>query len=232
MKIHYYAGNTQIPYRSLMAKQEDFMAAGVMIPVKRLVIAEQTHSDLVHICTGVDAGAGLGDHPQIPIADALISNCPDLWLLVRTADCTPVFIWDERQKVVCAIHSGREGTRKNICKAAIDIAISHYHSNPEDLKALVGAGISYPHYEVSSRICDEFYHSLAAYGIALAPPKDRHPDIRAAINAQLQACGLSPQNIINIKDCTYENPNYFSFRKTATQNRQINIIGVCNAKNL
>ena len=232
MKIFYHAGTTSHPYRSIMAEQQDIVIDGFTIPVSRLVIADQTHSNIVHICSESDAGAGIDEHPQIPIADGLISNIPNLWLMVRTADCTPILLWDESLGVVCALHSGREGTRKNITKAAIDIFMGKYASDPGNIKAIIGAGISKEHYEVSQAVCDEFYHSMALYGLDLKPYKDRHIDIRSAINAQMIALGLNPHNISNITDCTFENKSYFSYRRTGTNNRQINIIGVCHAKNL
>lgn len=231
MRIFHYLGDNTNAYRTLMKEQIDLQFPELSIPVNRIVIADQTHSDLVHICREEDAGAGFANHPQIPIADALITDIPNLFLLIRTADCTPVIIYDPTQNVVAAIHSGREGTRKNICGKTCDVAKKHYACEMQNLKAIIGAGICARHYEVSPDIWNHYQDSVSLSGINIAS-QYRHPDIRATIHAQLLLSGIPEANITHINTCTFEDQDFFSFRRDGTNNRQINLIGVSDAKDL
>lgn len=226
MKIFIHLGKREPDYRSLVRQQQDFRVEGQYIPVSRLVIADQTHSRQVHICIEADCGAGMGDKPQIPIVDGLISNIPQQFLLIRTADCIPVILADPVRMVVAALHSGREGTRQNIVEEAISIMKNHYGSEPADIIAHIGAGISYPNYEVSQESYDEFIDSITAAGFVHPTDINRHLDIRNIIFQQLLKTGVPLRNIENILDCTFANPEYHSYRREATHNRQINLVGI------
>jgi len=226
MKVLVHLGKRQPDYRGLMREQKDFVVGTHLIPVDRVVIADQTHSNLVHICREEDCGAGFGTHPQIPIVDGLITNIPNQFLLIRTADCTPVIMYDPVKYIVAALHSGRESTRKNIVANAARIMQEHYTCNMKDVKGWIGAGISEEHYEVSQQIYDEFQASLIAQQLTPKTDNPRHLDIRHAIFQQLIRAGLTFRNIDQICDCTYANLEYHSFRREGTNNRQINLVGI------
>lgn len=196
------------------------------IPAGNVVVAEQTHSDLVHICTAEDSGAGFGDHPQIPVADGLVTNIPGQYLLIRTADCTPVLLMDQQGRAVGAVHSGREGTRKNIAGKAVKLLQDHYGVAPQDITAYIGAGICWEHYQVSEAIWQEFMHSLQENGLKPDTSKPRHINIRLCIFQQLIAAGIPFKNIEQDHTCTFESGDHFSFRRDGTHNRQINLIGI------
>ncbi len=228
MKVFSFFGSSALDYRGLMSRQQDFLIAGQLIPVGRLVILDQTHSSLVHECSESDCGAGLGDHPQIPVADGAITNIPGQFLLVRTADCTPVILSDEVSLTVAAIHSGREGTRKNICAQAVKQMFTNYGCRPENIHAAIGAGICGEHYQVSTEIWEEFQTSFYNAGIQPDLPRHRYIDIPQSIRNQLLHCGLAEENIHLSGICTFDNEAYFSFRRSGTHNRQINIVGITN----
>jgi YfiH family protein len=215
-------------YRSIMKNHADFELAGRVIPSSRIVIAEQTHSNLVHICREEDCGAGFGEHPQIAVADGLVSNIPNQFLLIRTADCTPILLFDKSEMVIAAVHSGREGTRKNIAGACVNAMMRHYACNPANIVAYIGAGICEAHYEVSEDIFQEFNASLIAEDFFPCTNQHRHLNIRSTIFQQLIRAGLRFINIENVHICTYEDSGYFSFRRDETKNRQINMIGIIN----
>jgi YfiH family protein len=224
--IYFHLGKRQPDYRSLMSLQSDFELEGKKIPVSRLVIADQTHSALVHICREEDNGAGLGSHPQLPVVDGLATNIPNQFLLIRTADCTPIILMDRVQMAVAALHSGREGTRKNIAGEGVRALVENYGSQPKDIIAYIGAGICHSHYEVSAELYDDFNSSLTSAGLNPDTSLHRHVNIRKTIFQQLIKAGLTFRNIENITDCTFEDTNYHSYRREGTHNRQINLVGI------
>lgn len=226
--IFWHLGDREPDYRSLMKHQQDFVLEGKSIPVARLVICEQTHSNLIHHCREEDCGAGLNNHPQIAVADGFVSNIDNQYLVIRTADCFPVLFFDEQKMVVAAVHSGREGTRQNIAGKAVKAMVEHYSCDPKNIVAHVGAGICEEHYEVSEAVWNQFNESLSRMELCPCTQHFRHLNLRTTIFQQLLRAGLRFINIENHHECTYENPAYFSYRRDKGNNRQINIIGISN----
>ena len=72
----------------------------------KLIIMDQVHSDIVHIVSTVPARKLRGD--------GLITSLPGVFLTIKTADCLPVFMVDEKQRVVGAVHCGWRGTQQRI----------------------------------------------------------------------------------------------------------------------
>lgn len=227
-KLLFWLGDTSLPYRRLMAEHRGFEIHGLHIPKTRCIIAEQTHSSHVHVCSEQDAGAGWDDKPQIMDTDALVTNVPHLFLLSRTADCTPILMYDPENQAVAAIHSGREGTRKNIAGKTIQTMHSAYQTDPTRLQVWIGAGICMNHYEVSQSIWEEFTATVRQDGIDVARMPFRRIDVQDVIRQQLSIAGVPSQNIRQVSTCTYDSDAYFSFRRDGSHNRQINIIGLCN----
>ena len=56
---------------------------------------------------------------------------------VLTADCAPIFIYDNSNKFVCSLHSGWKGCLNNISKKAIKL-FEKYDINRKNLSAIVG----------------------------------------------------------------------------------------------
>jgi len=225
-KIFFHLGKREPDYRTLMRLQVDFWLDGQLIPVSRIVVADQTHSNLVHICSEADCGAGFGDKPQIPVVDGLATNVVNQFLLIRTADCTPIILIDHTKMAVAALHSGREGTRKNIAAAGVKTLVQYFGCDPQDICAYIGAGICHKHYQVSEEVFGEYNVTLSSAGLHpdLEPPNQIN--IRKCIFEELLQAGLTFRNIENIPDCTFEDKNYHSYRREGTKNRQINLVGI------
>ena len=43
---------------------------------------------------------------------------------ILTADCAPIFIYDNKNKFICCVHSGWKGTLKNISKNAVNLFVN------------------------------------------------------------------------------------------------------------
>ena len=56
-----------------------------------------------------------------PKADAVITNQKNLPIAVLTADCVPILIYDNKKRIVAAIHAGWKGAFKGI----IDLSLIH-----------------------------------------------------------------------------------------------------------
>src|SRR5712672_2659494 len=66
--------------------------------IEQITTVRQIHSDTVIETDGAPGVAGEGD--------ALITDRPGALLGIKTADCLPILIADERLRTVAAIHAG------------------------------------------------------------------------------------------------------------------------------
>ena len=85
---------------------------------------------------------------RIPEIDALATSVPRLPLIVRVADCGPIYFYDPVEKVIALAHSGRRGTEGNIVGATIACLEASYGTKPENIIVQLGPCIRPPHYEV------------------------------------------------------------------------------------
>jgi hypothetical protein len=169
----------------------------------------QIHSGIVLEATqpGVDRFAE---------GDALVTSQPGLVIGVRTADCVPILIADERTQAVAAIHAGWRGTAEKIAAQAVRELANRYGSQPQDLHAAVGPAIGGCCYEVGPEVARR-----------LGTETDRAVKIDlAAINGkQLAEAGIS--DVWQARECTLcAASRYFSFRREReAAGRMISFIG-------
>ncbi len=107
-----------------------------------LVQAEQPHGDQVALIDSSHRGK------TVPHVDALITDQPGIVLVIRTADCGPVYLYDPDHHAIGLVHSGRKGTEQGITLNCIRMMQQTFSSDPENLIAVLGPCIRPPHYEV------------------------------------------------------------------------------------
>ena len=106
-------------------------------------IGEQTHGVGVAV---VNQG---GNGKVIAAVDALITREKNLSLVIRVADCGPVWIHCEKTGAIGLVHSGRKGTEAGVVGATIRRMREEFGSEPSSMLALLGPCIRPPHYDVN-----------------------------------------------------------------------------------
>ena len=74
-------------------------------------------------------------------ADAIISEKRKLAIAVLTADCVPILIFDQKKKIISAIHAGWRGAFKGIINKVIKFMINR-GCNPKNMVVAIGPCIS------------------------------------------------------------------------------------------
>jgi copper oxidase (laccase) domain-containing protein len=174
---HGFSTRSPVPLERLDAElNESFNAAG--FPIAQAVHAEQTHGNRAQ---AVDRPGG----GRVPDVDALATATPGLPLVVRVADCGPVFFYDPTARAIAVAHSGRRGTEGNIVAETIACLRENFGSRPENLVVELGPCIRPPHYEIDfaaeigrqARACGVVsYHDG---GVCTASRLDRYYSYRA-----------------------------------------------------
>ncbi len=116
-------------------------------PVK-VAIQKQVHSDVVTVIDSEKFNVGE--------SDAMITNQKGIGLAISTADCAPIFVYDSKNKVIAAVHSGWKGTQKQIVLKTLEVMRERFGSNPTDLFAYIGPSISQKNYEVGPEFAEFF----------------------------------------------------------------------------
>jgi len=122
-----------------------------------LVSAEQVHGAGVARVGRADGGK------VVPGADALISGESDLTLVVRVADCGPVWLHCGKTGAIGLVHSGRKGTELGIVPAAIQAMKKEFGADPAGMLGLLGPCIRPPHYDVD--FAGEILRQMKAEGV-------------------------------------------------------------------
>jgi hypothetical protein len=149
--------------------------------------------------------------------DALLEDAPGAVVAVRTADCIPVLLADERLHAVAAVHAGWRGTVAGIAGRAVQAMRERFGTLPADLHAAIGPGIGPCCYEVGPEVAAQF----GAQGKTCI-------DLPAANRRQLIEAGVTPGRIYASNLCTMcRADDFHSFRREGqAAGRQFSFVGV------
>jgi YfiH family protein len=114
----------------------------------------------VHSTDIVIAGVPLKPGEYLLKADGIITQRSDLTLLMRFADCVPIFLFDPVQRVIGIVHAGWLGTVNKIVHKAIRMMVENYKTNPGDIYAGIGPSIGPDHYQVGKDVLEQVRRSF------------------------------------------------------------------------
>ncbi len=181
----------------------------------RIVMPHQVHS--------IDSRMITEEYFQLPAearskmidgVDALFTNVKNVCVGVSTADCIPVLLYDETNHAVAAIHAGWRGTVKSIVHKVVEEMHNCYGTDPADLKAIIGPGISLEKFEIGDEVYDEFAQAGFDMSLIAKQYEKWHIDLPLCNKIQLEQAGLKSDNIQLSGICTYTHSDeYFSARK-------------------
>lgn len=145
---------------------------------------------------------------QTPLkeGDALITNEPNIPLMVKTADCQPVIIYAPDVNALGVVHSGWRGSVQNIIGETIQKMMNEYQADPKQMKVGIGPSLG--------PCCSEFTDPKTEL------PEFCHPFIQGRQvdfwKLSLQQCeqaNVPIEQVELIKHCTKHQPGYFSYRR-------------------
>ena len=161
----------------------------------RLATLKQIHSSS---CVAARGRAGiLGE------GDALLENQPGSVVAVKTADCIPILLVDDRRRAVAAVHAGWRGTVAGIAGEAVAAMGRCFGTRARDLHAAVGPGIGKCCYQVGAEVAAHFGGQGSG-----------HIDLADANRRQLEEAGVTGRRIYASNLCTMcRAEEFYSFRR-------------------
>ncbi len=169
--------------------RKDFFES-IGLDLENVGYQRQIHSDIIQVIEcGGDNGA----------SDALITDKKNLGLAIAIADCTPIFIYDKKIKVIAAVHSGWKGTEQKILLKTLMKLQKDYNSIAENIICYIGPSISQSNYEVGAEVAQLFDQSF------LIPIGEKYLlDVSGLNFKTLLDFGIPKNQIQKSELCTYE----------------------------
>ena len=162
--------------------------AAVGTDVERTVLSRQVHETTVRVCTA---------------ADALVTNEPDLPLLVFSADCGIILLYDPSSRSIGAVHAGWRGCAAGIVEKTVQTMVREYGARPETVLAAVGPCIGRCCFETDGDVPEamvEVYGPEAEVFIEKRGEK-YYLDLKAINALALRRAGVEHIDISDV--CTY-----------------------------
>lgn len=183
-------------------------ARGIKGKETEVVVSEQIHGARIHVVPpNIKGYIKFG-------ADGLVSSEQGRVLLVKTADCQPVLLFNPEKERVGAVHAGRRGIRRGILKEAV-----RKMGSPGSLLVGIGPHIKKCCYSFHPETYKEYFKGGFWEPYTEKKGGDFYLDLTKASLEQLTASGVKRKNIEVSEFCTACRPErFFSRRKAEEEN--------------
>ena len=141
--------------------------------------------------------------------DGLFTSNKDLTLEVSTADCLPIFFVDKFFFGV--VHAGWKGLAEGIIANSIELLIKNGFIL-ENTHILIGPSIRKDSFEVKEDVASLFDKKFLI-------SKDKKTFLSLQDIAINQLNSFNIYDIVDVEECTYSTPHYYSYRRDKTEKR-------------
>lgn len=171
----------------------------------------QIHSSKVIYVSRDMCGQGYFTPPSTQ-CDGYVTHERGVTLGVKTADCVPILLADEKNGVIAALHAGWRGTFSDICGEGVRQMCMH-GAKKESIVAVIGPSICKKCYEVGRDVYDAAISCIGEDALRFFEEKSESGkylvDIKGANRYLLERAGVNCRNIEILPLCTYEHPELF-----------------------
>lgn len=188
----------------------------------RLLFLRQIHSDIIHV---------IDEIPEKKMAgDAMVTEQPGLLLIIKTADCLPILVFDKEKKAIAAVHCGWKSTSQRLIQKVVQGLEKNFGCDSADLQIAMGPCIGKDCYEVGVDVRQEFESN--GLSLEVFHPRPFHKgkyslSLRRANRLQLLDVGIRESNIWAVGLCTHCEDDLLSYRcDKKTTGRMLSFIGL------
>ena len=156
-------------------------------------------------------------------ADAAITREPGRIAVVMTADCLPVLVCNREGSEVAAIHAGWRGLQGGVIQGTI----SAMQSQPQQLMAWIGPGISQDYFEVGDEVYAAFADADASTVSCFIANRPGHwlCDLAGLAESVLRQQGVAV--VLRSPHCSYRDSDlFYSYRRETTTGRMASLIWI------
>lgn len=203
------------------------LASLLQTDLLEFVCANQTHSANFFRAEKSDIGSGATDNSTaISNTDALYTYEPNVVISSFTADCVPVLFYNEKTNVIGAVHSGWQGTIKEITLKLLQHLQQEEHCDLREMKVMIGPAISQEKFEVDADVQEKF--KALGYADEFMYWNEQtnkfHIDNQLTVKKQCMLAGVPEENITIDRTCTFLDEDGFSHRQDRSTGRHLSFI--------
>jgi hypothetical protein len=192
--------------------------------LNHLIVLDQIHTD-AGICVDdiqLESKLSFFDFQ----GDFLVTNKKNIALVVLTADCVPLVLYDTSNNIISLIHAGWKGSFVGVIDQAISTMCRKYQTNIKDIKVFFGPSARACCYQVTQDFVDQFQMKFGRIDSFFYRKNLIFFDNSLFLQQNLKKFGILEDNI-NIENarCTICNLEFCSYRREKQQsNRQITMV--------
>jgi len=167
-------------------------------------------------------------------ADGIWTEARSTALVVKTADCAPVWILTEGERTAFGlVHAGWRGLAAGIIETAVSALLGAAAGKSNRLRAAIGPHLRPCCFEVGPEVAALYAHvpGVLQPASALTADRIRHDsvslDLSGAIVAQFAGCGIAAESVSVATACTRCNPTLLhSYRRNGAGGPLMAAVGV------
>lgn len=145
--------------------------------------------------------------------DGLVSTTSGGSLLIRTADCLPILLFDPSRNLIAAIHAGWRGLTLNIIAAGV-ATMRGLGGKTRNIVAVIGPHIGSCCYSVSRDRVKRFTEKgFALKHITRQSRELLYLNLTVIARQQLEEAGIAQGRIEALKVCTHCDRRFYSYRR-------------------
>jgi YfiH family protein len=205
-------GSNSFDNKENISKNLTIVQKKIKSNLKKIVLLNQIHSN--KFCF-IDKKLKLNNNKFK--GDALITNRTNTPIGVLTADCAPILIFDQKYKMVAAIHAGWKSAYKGIVKKVLKFMIKEGGSS-DNITAVIGPCISLKSYEIKKDFIKRFIKKdIKTKAFFKKIGNKNYFNLNEYVVYQLKNLNIKKIEVIN-KDTFNIKNNFFSARRSKSNN--------------
>jgi polyphenol oxidase len=196
---------SSLPDKEKIRANRALVAGAMGISSDRLIFPSQVHKTRILTVTSSTTKEELME------TDALITTEKNICISVMSADCVPILLFDRKNNVVAAVHSGWRGTVAKILSKTLQTLKDDFGSSGIDIIAGIGPSVSQDSYEVGEEVVSEVVTAFGNDTRLLQPQPNQKAklDLWVANKLQLVEFGVPESHIETSDLCTVKNNHHF-----------------------
>lgn len=198
------------PDRNEVFQNRNALAKALHLSEDRLYFPSQVHKTRIVTVTSSTKKEELAE------TDALLTAEKGIGIAVMSADCVPILLYDTKNNIAGAVHSGWRGTVAKILEKTLQHMHHTFGTKGEHIVAGIGPSVSQDAYEVGSEVIEEVNSAFGKEsGLMISQPNNKAKlDLWKANRMQLLEFGVAESRIEIANLCTVKNnQHFFSARK-------------------
>jgi polyphenol oxidase len=146
-------------------------------------------------------------------ADGIITDHPEVTLLMRFADCVPVLLYDRVKSIAAIVHAGWQGTMLRVAEKAVLAMVKEFGSEPQDIIAGIGPSIGPDVYEIGDEVIQQTKKAFPTVWRELLFTRNGKTTLNLWLANEFSLTGCGIRSIEHANISTYENTqDWYSHR--------------------